>query len=72
MNLVDIACAERGIEDELMLARASHEQVVTTFDPILIAKYQRRFPDLDDKIISMYTWHDGARDPRTSGGALRH
>jgi hypothetical protein len=54
MNLVDIACAERGIEDELMLARASHEQVVTTFDPILIAKYQRRFPDFDDKIISMY------------------
>jgi putative transposase len=24
-----------------------------TFDPKLIAKYQRRFPDLDDKIISM-------------------
>ena len=25
-----------------------------TFDPRLIAKYQRRFPDFDDKIISMY------------------
>ena len=25
-----------------------------TFDPKLIAKYQRRFPDFDDKIISMY------------------
>ena len=25
-----------------------------TFDPKLIAKYQRRFPDSDDKIISMY------------------
>ena len=25
-----------------------------TFDPQLIAKYQRRFPDFDDKIISMY------------------
>ena len=25
-----------------------------TFDPKLIAKFQRRFPDLDDKIISMY------------------
>lgn len=25
-----------------------------TFDPQLIARYQRRFPDFDDKIISMY------------------
>ncbi len=25
-----------------------------TFDPKLIAKYQRRFPDFDNKIISMY------------------
>lgn len=25
-----------------------------TFDPKLIAKYQRRFPDFDDRIISMY------------------
>jgi putative transposase len=25
-----------------------------TFDPQLIAKYQRRFSDFDDKIISMY------------------
>lgn len=25
-----------------------------TFDPKLIAKYQRRFPDFDDKIIAMY------------------
>ncbi len=25
-----------------------------TFDPQLIAKYQRRFPEFDDKIISMY------------------
>jgi putative transposase len=25
-----------------------------TFDPQLIAKYQRRFPDFDDRIISMY------------------
>lgn len=25
-----------------------------SFDPALIAKYQRRFPDFDDKIISMY------------------
>ena len=27
---------------------------VGTFDPQLIAKYQRRFPDFDQKIISMY------------------
>lgn len=26
----------------------------STFDPQLIARYQRRFPDFDDKIISMY------------------
>jgi putative transposase len=25
-----------------------------SFDPKLIAKYQRRFPEFDDKIISMY------------------
>lgn len=25
-----------------------------TFDPVLIAKYQRRFPGFDDKIVSMY------------------
>ena len=25
-----------------------------TFDPKLIAKYQRRFPDFDDKVVSMY------------------
>jgi putative transposase len=25
-----------------------------TFDPQLIAKYQRRFPDFDDKVVSMY------------------
>ncbi len=26
----------------------------STFDPQLIAKYQRRFPGFDDKIVSMY------------------
>ena len=25
-----------------------------SFDPKLIARYQRRFPDFDDKIVSMY------------------
>src|SRR5277367_4137096 len=44
-----------------------------TFDPKLIAKYQRRFPDFDEKIISMYAArHERSRDPRSSGGALRH
>src|ERR671927_556797 len=27
---------------------------LSTFDPQLIAKYQRRFPGFDDKIVSMY------------------
>jgi putative transposase len=26
----------------------------STFDPLLIAKYQRRFPGFDDKVVSMY------------------
>jgi len=35
-----------------------------TFDPKLIAKYQRRFPDFDEKIVSMYArGMNGARDP---------
>jgi len=25
-----------------------------TFDPLLIVKYQRRFPEFDRKIVSMY------------------
>jgi Transposase, Mutator family len=33
-----------------------------TFDPKLIAKYQRRFPDLDDKIISMYARGKSVRE----------
>jgi hypothetical protein len=35
-----------------------------TFDPKLIAKYQRRFPDFDDKIVSMY-----ARYPSLAGAS---
>ncbi len=30
---------------------------LSTFDPPLIAKYQRRFPDFDEKIISVYARH---------------
>jgi putative transposase len=33
-----------------------------TFEPQLIAKYQRRFPGLDDKIISMYARGMSVRD----------
>jgi putative transposase len=33
-----------------------------TFDPQLIAKYQRRFPGFDDKIISMYARGMSARE----------
>jgi putative transposase len=33
-----------------------------TFDPKLIAKYNRRFPDFDDKIISMYARDMTARE----------
>jgi transposase-like protein len=33
-----------------------------TFDPKLIAKYQRRFPEFDDKIISMYARGMSVRD----------
>jgi putative transposase len=35
-----------------------------TFDPQLIAKYQRRFPDFDDKIISMYARGMSVREIR--------
>src|ERR1700683_1067946 len=35
-----------------------------TFDPKLIAKYQRRFPEFDDKIISMYARGMTVREDR--------
>jgi len=35
-----------------------------SFDPKLIAKYQRRFPDFDDKIISMYARGMSVREIR--------
>lgn len=35
-----------------------------TFDPQLIAKYQRRFPDFDDCIISMYARGMSVREIR--------
>src|ERR1044072_4510866 len=39
-----------------------------SFDPQLIARYQRRFPGFDDKIISMYA---RGMSPRERGGQLR-
>lgn len=39
-----------------------------TFDPKLIAKYQRRFPDFDDKIISAACTPTSAAAPITSKG----
>ena len=35
-----------------------------TFDPKLIAKYQRRFPDFDEKIVSMYARGMSVREIR--------
>src|ERR1700758_625383 len=40
------------------------------FDPQLIAKYQRRFPGFDDKIVSMYARGTSARDCRTPARSL--
>jgi putative transposase len=36
-----------------------------SFDPKLIAKYQRRFPDFDDKIVSMYARGLSVREIRS-------
>src|SRR3546814_20567394 len=36
-----------------------------SFDPQLIAKYQRRFPGFDDKIISMYARGMSTREIRS-------
>ena len=35
---------------------------LSTFDPQLIAKYQRRFPGFDEKIVSMYARGMSVRD----------
>jgi putative transposase len=42
-----------------------------TFDPKLIAKYQRRFPEFDDKIISMYARGMSVREIRWRSGLSR-
>ena len=43
----------------------------SSFDPQLIAKYQRRFPGFDDKIVSMYARHEYPRDHRASPRSVR-
>src|ERR1700757_2961266 len=43
-----------------------------TFDPKLIAKYQRRFPDFDEDHFDVCARHERARDPWPSRGALRY
>jgi putative transposase len=40
------------------------------FDPVLIAKYQRRFPGFDDKIIAMYARGMSTRDIRDHIGEI--
>lgn len=43
-----------GLPDDLKMTLTIPRDRAGTFDPKLIAKYQRRFPDFDAKIISMY------------------
>src|SRR6201985_764710 len=43
-----------GINDTGQIELAGSRDRQARFDPQLIAKYQRRFPGFDDKIISMY------------------
>jgi putative transposase len=42
------------VTDTGRMALAVPRDRQASFDPLLIAKYQRRFPGFDDKIISMY------------------
>jgi len=49
-----------GDGERLMLAIPRDRQ--GRFDPVLIAKYQRRFPGFDDKIVSMYARGMSTRD----------
>ena len=42
------------------------------FDPQIIAKFQRRFPGLDQKIISIYARYEHPRDRQPFAGDLRY
>jgi hypothetical protein len=47
--------ASRGVLTEIgRIALEVPRDRLSTFDPLLIAKYQRRFPGFDQKLISMY------------------
>ena len=50
----------------LSIPRARHSR----FDPTLIAKYQRRFPGFDDKIIAVYGRGMSTRDIQAHVGKL--
>src|ERR1700756_5899669 len=51
---------DKGVLDQLLEGRDRSG----TFDPKLIAKYQRRCPDFDEKIISMYARGMSVREIR--------
>jgi putative transposase len=57
---------------ETLEARSAHSsRPGGTFDPKLIARYQRRFPGFDEKIVSMYARGMTVREiPGASDGAL--
>ena len=44
---------------------------LATFDPQLIAKYQRRFPGFDEKIVSMYARGMSVREIQDPGPSAR-
>ena len=44
---------------------------LSTFDPQLIAKYQRRFPGFDEKIVSMYAGLSGISCARGRASLIR-
>lgn len=44
------------------IALAVPRDRLSTFDPLLIAKYPRRFPGFDEKIVSMYARGMSTRD----------
>src|SRR5690606_27379164 len=58
------AFAEDGTDGQLEDDVVDPARPAGTFDPKLIAKYQRRFPEFDDKIISMYARGMSVREIR--------
>ena len=56
-----------GTPDEVDAADRTSRQI-TRFDPALIEKYKRRFPDFDEKIIALYARGMSTRDIQTHVG----